>query len=98
MTFHTSSAGITGRARFIDKEGFIITGDAEATTQYNFANDVVGNDPEWVAYHAGEEKPYDCGTCHTTGYSPEGNQDGLPGLIGTWAEDGIGCEAVPRSR
>ena len=36
--------------------------------------------------------PYDCGVVHTTGYIPEGNQDGLPGLIGTWAEDGIGCE------
>ena len=46
----------------------------------------------WVPYHAGEEKPYSCGSCHTTGYIPEGNQDGLPGLIGTWAEDGIGCE------
>jgi len=27
-----------------------------------------------------------------TGYSPESNQDGLPGLIATWAEDGVGCE------
>ena len=85
--------GYNWKARFIDKEGFIITGDAEATTQYNFANDVVGNDAGWVGYHPGEEKPYNCGTCHTTGYSPEGNQDDLPGLIGTWAEDGIGCEA-----
>jgi formate-dependent nitrite reductase cytochrome c552 subunit len=30
--------------------------------------------------------------CHTTGYIPEGNQDALPGLIGTWVEDGVGCE------
>ena len=36
---------------------------------------------------------YDCGTCHTTGYKPEGNQDGLPGLKGTWAEPGIQCES-----
>jgi hypothetical protein len=27
-----------------------------------------------------------------TAYSPEGNQDGLEGMIGTWQEDGIGCE------
>jgi len=46
----------------------------------------------WAAYHAGEEKAYDCGRCHTTGYKPEGNQDGKPGLIGTWALDGIQCE------
>nr|NIN34368.1 hypothetical protein [Gammaproteobacteria bacterium] len=52
--------GYNWKARFIDKEGFIITGDANATTQYNFANEVVGKDAGWVAYHAGEEKPYDC--------------------------------------
>ncbi|MEN8097811.1 MAG: multiheme c-type cytochrome, partial [Chloroflexota bacterium] len=67
-----------------------------ATTQYNFANDVVGTDINWVAYSAGTtDKPYDCGTCHTTGYStlnPEAHQDDLPGLIGTWAEPGIMCE------
>jgi hypothetical protein len=45
-----------------------------------------------VTYNSGKEKPYDCGSCHTTGYSPQGNQDGLPGLIGTWAEEGITCE------
>ena len=39
------------------------------------------------------KRPYNCGSCHTTGYNPEGNQDGLPGLIGTWAEAGIQCEA-----
>jgi hypothetical protein len=84
--------GYNWKARFIDQEGFIITGDEDSTTQYNFANDVVGNDPEWVPYHPGEERPFNCGTCHTTGYNPEGNQEGLPGLIGTWAEDGIKCE------
>ena len=85
--------GYNWKARFINKDGYIITGDADATTQYNFANPVVGNDAGWVGYHAGEEnKVYDCGTCHTTGYSPRGNQDDLPGLIGTWSEGGITCE------
>jgi len=86
--------GYNWKARFIDQDGYIITGANEnATTQYNFANPVVGNEAGWVGYHAGEANlPYDCGTCHTTGYKPEGNQDGLPGLVGTWAEDGIGCE------
>ncbi|HXF64659.1 MAG TPA: multiheme c-type cytochrome, partial [Caldilineaceae bacterium] len=36
---------------------------------------------------------YTCAQCHTTGYRPEGNQHGLPGLIGVWVEDGVGCEA-----
>ncbi len=85
--------GYNWKARFIDQEGYIITGDEDATTQYNFANEVVGNDAHWVGYHAGEEnKPYDCGPCHTTGYNPEGHQDGLEGLIGVWSEGGVLCE------
>ena len=84
--------GYGWKARFIDQEGFIITGDENATTQYNLWNDNLDMGENWVAYHPGEEKPYNCGSCHTTGYQPEGNQLGLPGLIGTWVEDGIGCE------
>ncbi len=84
--------GYNWKARFVDQDGFIITGDADAITQYNFWNDELEMGDDWVAYHAGEEKPYDCGTCHTTGYSPSGNQDDLPGLIGTWAFGGIQCE------
>ena len=43
--------------------------------------------------HAGFPAKVDnCGSCHTTAYNPEGNQDGLPGLIGTWTEGGIYCE------
>jgi hypothetical protein len=85
--------GYGWKARFIDKEGYIITGpDENATTQYNLANPIVGKDAGWVGYHPGETKPYTCGPCHTTGYKPEGNQDGLPGLVGTWAEPGIKCE------
>lgn len=84
--------GYNWKARFIDQDGFIITGDADATTQYNFYNPTLDLGDNWVAYHAGEEKPYDCGACHTTGYSSVGNQDGRPGLIGTWAAGGIQCE------
>lgn len=84
--------GYNWKARFIDQEGFIITGDENATTQYNFYNPDLDMGDNWVAYHAGEEKPYTCGSCHTTGFSPEGNQDGMPGLVGTWAEGGVQCE------
>ncbi len=94
--------GYNWKARFIDLEGYIITGppgtrgdEAAAEDfvgQFNFANPVVGNEAGWVAYHPGEEKAYNCGTCHTTGYNPNGNQDDLPGLVGTWAEAGIACE------
>jgi len=75
--------GFGWKARFIRTDGYIFTGDE---AQYNFETD------EWVAYHSGEEKPYNCGGCHTTGYVPEGNQDGLEGIEGTWALPGIQCE------
>jgi hypothetical protein len=85
--------GYNWKARFVDLDGYIITGDEDATTQYNFYNPNLDMGDNWVAYHAGEvEKPYDCGTCHTTGYSPEGNQDGLPGMVGTFSEGGVWCE------
>jgi|SaaInl8_150m_RNA_FD_contig_71_326579_length_1394_multi_7_in_0_out_0_1 hypothetical protein len=81
--------GKNKKARFIDKDGFIITtakDGSPAKTQYNM------NDGSWSNYHAGEKKPYKCGPCHMTGYDKKGHQAGLPGMIGTWAEDGIGCE------
>lgn len=85
--------GYNWKARFIDQDGFIITSDAESSTQYNLENDSLRLDAEWVPYHAGEELTYDCGTCHTTGYVPAGNQGDRPGLVGTWALDGIQCES-----
>ncbi len=84
--------GYHWKARFVDNEGYIITGDEGSTTQYNFYDRAVGLGDEWVPYYPGEQKPYDCGSCHTTGYSPQGNQNGLPGLVGSWAEPGVQCE------
>jgi len=92
--------GYNWKARFVGKDGYIITdapgesGNTEYLNQYNFANPLLGKESGWVTYHSGEEQvPYDCGACHTTGYSERGNQDDLPGLVGTWAEPGIQCEA-----
>jgi len=81
--------GANKKARFINKEGYIITtakDGSEAKTQYNM------QDATWSFYHKNEKKPYKCGPCHMTGYDKKGNQDGMPGMIGTWKEDGIGCE------
>jgi len=69
-----------------------VTGEISATTQYNFGNRTLDTEDGWVNFHAGEQLSFDCAACHTTGYIPEGNQDNLPGLIGTWVEDGVGCE------
>jgi len=87
--------GYGWKARFLDNKGYIITGaDEKAKTQWNFANPVVGKEAAWVPYNPGKkEMKYDCGPCHTTGYKPTGNQDNLPGIVGTWAEPGIQCEA-----
>ncbi len=91
--------GYNWKARFVDNEGYIVTdepgktGNSEYLNQWNFANPDIDMDAGWVKYHSGEEQvPYNCGTCHTTGYKPGGNQDGLPGLVGTWAQEGIRCE------
>ncbi len=91
--------GYNWKARFVDKEGYIITGapgesgSPEYPNQYNFANQLLGKNAGWVNFHSGEAGlAYDCGACHTTGFNPRGSQDDLPGLVGTWAEDGIACE------
>lgn len=91
--------GYNWKARFVDKDGYIITdepgkaGNTEYLNQWNLANPTIRKESGWVTYNSGAERlPYDCGSCHTTGYSPQGNQDGLPGLVGTWAAPGIQCE------
>jgi hypothetical protein len=95
--------GYGWKARFMNKDGFIITdwmtatatiSDTKYLNQYNFANPIVGKDAGWVTYNSGRAQlKYDCGPCHTTGYNPQGNQDKLPGIVGTWVETGIQCEA-----
>ena len=75
--------GFGWKARFIRPDGYIYTG---SQVQYNLETN------EWVAYHEGEEKPYTCGECHTTGYTPVGNQNNLEGLEGTWVFEGVQCE------
>jgi len=84
--------GYGWKARFIGKDGYIITGDKDSKTQYNLYNERLKMGNNWVPYHAGEEKPYNCGPCHTTGYKSEGHQDDLEGIVGTWALPGIQCE------
>lgn len=88
--------GYGWKARFMDKEGYILTGDKDR--QYNIVNEELGLKPSWGGYSAktAPRKPYTCGTCHTTGWTKTGkdgpHQDGLPGIHGTWAEPGVGCE------
>ncbi len=82
--------GYHSNARFIDTAGYVIVGDS---TRYNLPT------RRWVMYDQMEpgRKPYEysCFRCHTTGPSqtvvPPFNQ--YPGIQGSWAEAGVGCEA-----
>lgn len=82
--------GFQHKARFLDQDGFLVTGPA---AQYNLENELLDLGDEWVAYHEGEELPYDCGACHTTGFSAQGTQAGFPGIVGSFAFPGVQCEA-----
>jgi len=83
--------GYGWKARYIDKNGYIITTD---DSQYNL------EDGSIVGYHADLDegtKKYDCGRCHTTGWKSVADggspQDGLPGMDGEFFAGGIQCEA-----
>ena len=91
--------GYGWQAIFADKDGYIITdapgqsGNVDYQNQYNLANDSLDESAGFVSFHAGEaELKNDCVACHTTGYSPFGNQDDLAGVVGTWKEVGVQCE------
>jgi hypothetical protein len=77
--------GYGWKQRFVGKDGYIIT--AGGNNQWNLLQ------RRWSNYEKDAQKKFDCGTCHTTGYKPEGNQNGMPGMVGTWAIDGVQCEA-----
>ncbi|MBT3232676.1 MAG: hypothetical protein HN356_07660 [Calditrichaeota bacterium] len=83
--------GFGWKARFVDLQGYIITGDA---VQYNIETS------GWSGYHSDEDpgtKPYNCGRCHTTGWKSTddggAHQDGMPGMAGQFSEPGVHCEA-----
>jgi nitrate/TMAO reductase-like tetraheme cytochrome c subunit len=73
---------------WLDHDGYFITkvNGQEILNQYNVMTG------RWVQGKTGDNVQYTCGSCHTTGYSASGNQDGKPGLVGTWAFRGIQCE------
>ncbi|MBU1023347.1 cytochrome c family protein [bacterium] len=83
--------GFGDRALFLDTDGRLILGP---DTQWNLA----------TAHFTQFESPvrdtrdYDCGRCHTTGWvsfneNGGNHQDGRVGILGTWEEEGVGCEA-----
>jgi len=92
--------GYNWKALFVDKQGYIITdapgktGDSNYQNQWNLANELIDKAAGWVGYKSGQEKLLvTCSECHTTGYNSSSAQEGMPGLVGTWAQDGVRCEA-----
>lgn len=91
-------------AFFVDREGFVLT-DGVAGVQTKWVLDFPPTDTTagFVAFLPGQSEPlpYDhdtCFRCHTTGPEPQSatnpqSQDGRPGILGTWAEAGVQCEA-----
>ena len=82
--------GYHSNARFMDKEGYVLQG---AGMQYNLPT------RRWVQYEqaAPGKKQYthSCYRCHVTGPSKDKTPEfeAYPGIEGSWAESGVGCEA-----
>jgi hypothetical protein len=81
--------GYHSNARFLDKEGYLIWGE---NRQYNLPTN------KWVTYTqtapGKTQYSYSCYRCHTTGPSKTKTEafQAYPGIEGSWAETGIGCE------
>jgi len=78
------------KSRFVGLDGYFLT--VNGKNQYNWQTGTFSD------YHADElMKPFDCGSCHTTGYNPDGDtfqtQFDIPGIIGDFAHLNITCEA-----
>lgn len=91
--------GYAWKANFMDAEGYVLTGPR--AREYALPNAGLDANARWSAYeaHQAPRKPYDCGGCHSTGWSAAGpgsnspGQGDLPGVRGRWSEPGVTCEA-----
>jgi len=89
--FSFTCGGFGWKMRWIQNDGFIYTPETGGN-QFNFENET------YTDYHAGENKAYNCGSCHTTGWEAsddgiaENNQDGMEGFLGTFFAGGVHCE------
>ena len=90
------TGGYGWKANFLNASGYIITnGSNKIDSQYNLPDNFLGTSGQFVPYETKQTAPktFDCGPCHATGYTAQGNQNSLAGIKGTWNEDGVGCEA-----
>jgi len=95
--------GYTHAANYLDLDGFLLVDGVEGVeTQWNLSFPVNGTMPDFAPYEPQRTtpKPYDdsCFQCHTTGAMPQDAasptfQENRPGIVGTWMEAGVQCEA-----
>ena len=99
--------GYMRAAQFVDQQGFVMTNDADGVdTKWKLAFDPIGTTTGFIPYeNQGNFSPanpqpyaYSCFKCHTTGGSEQDPnnpqfQENLPGIPGTWQEEGVQCEA-----
>ncbi|MCK4340667.1 MAG: hypothetical protein KAY37_02945 [Phycisphaerae bacterium] len=97
-------AGYLHGAVFVDEDGFVATdGVAGVNTLWNLDFPPNATRAGFAAFLPNQTSPipYDyqtCFRCHTTGPRPQDandprSQDGRPGILGTWAEAAVQCEA-----
>ena len=81
--------GFRWRANFLDSAGYPILG---SQAQWNMPGNPLGLPGEWD-YFMPSGRTINCARCHTTGYQQIPDRVDLPGVIGSWALDGVQCEA-----
>ena len=82
--------GYAWMANFMDQKGYVATDGMydgrtrRLDTQYNFENTLINRACGMGAYESRntDPKPFDCGVCHTTGYTAEG-EPAAEGYAGT---------------
>lgn len=95
--------GYTKAAQFIDMDGFFLTtGQTGKQTQWLLDLPPTGVTAQFADFLPAASAPtpfdYSCFKCHTTGPVAQdadnpGSQGGRPGILGTWQETGVHCEA-----
>jgi hypothetical protein len=94
--------GYRNSANFVGQDGYLLTtGTTGVDTRWNLKFPANGTIAGFAPYEPAAVAPmpfdYSCFQCHTTGaaFDPDDpqNQDGRPGIIGTWSETGVQCEA-----
>ncbi len=97
-------SGYLHNAFFVDDAGYVMTNGVDGVdTQYLLGFPPNGTQAGFTAYlpNQATPKPFDyetCFRCHTTGPQPLDpanpvKQDNRPGILGTWAEANVQCEA-----